>query len=370
MENQASININNRKSNFELLRIISMLMIIGHHLVLHSDFCFSTVDVYITTGQIIQLINSIWITFLKIIGKVGVDIFILISGYFLINLNIKKLLKIVFQAMFYSIVLYCTTKYNEIFRDAIIQNIIAPLDNWWFIQTYFVLCFLSPFINRLLKSLNKNEYILLLIVLFMINVIQPTLGLVVSNFDRDNVSTFIFLYALGRYIKLYSKNYYSKKKLLIICAFVLLTTVFLNVVEPIVASYIDYSSFFKPEFAKEGNLFVITISVIIFIIFKQIDIKSNMLINTISKTTLGVYLIHEYNYLREIIWIKMFKNNLFQNSPFLIPYSILQIFIVFVLCSIIEYIREILIENRIDGIFSKISDLLNIYLNKIINKIS
>ena len=40
-------NRNNRKSNFELLRILSMLLIIGHHLVVHGIIHISETHAYI-----------------------------------------------------------------------------------------------------------------------------------------------------------------------------------------------------------------------------------------------------------------------------------------------------------------------------------
>ena len=61
----------NRQSNIELLRIIAMIFIIAHHFAVHGGFNFST--------DIIT-VNSLWIQFIKIGGKIGVNIFVLISG--------------------------------------------------------------------------------------------------------------------------------------------------------------------------------------------------------------------------------------------------------------------------------------------------
>ena len=75
-----------RNSNLELLRIISMLLIIMHHYSIHG---FSPNILYYSSNKYI-------LDFLSLEGKLGVNCFILISGYFMINqkFTIKKLLSI------------------------------------------------------------------------------------------------------------------------------------------------------------------------------------------------------------------------------------------------------------------------------------
>ena len=58
-----------RSSNFELLRIISIFMIICFHCSFHGQFQ--------TSGE-----NKIIINFFNQLGELGVNCFILISGYF------------------------------------------------------------------------------------------------------------------------------------------------------------------------------------------------------------------------------------------------------------------------------------------------
>ena len=62
-----------RNSNFEILRIIAIIMIIMHHYAVHSGFLWNN---QITTNRII-------INFFQMFGKLGVCLFIMISGYFL-----------------------------------------------------------------------------------------------------------------------------------------------------------------------------------------------------------------------------------------------------------------------------------------------
>lgn len=78
-----------RNSNIEALRIISILLIICHHYVIHG---FSEVEN-------ISMMNQYLLGILSLGGKLGVTCFILISGYYMINIRftVKKCLRIVFE---------------------------------------------------------------------------------------------------------------------------------------------------------------------------------------------------------------------------------------------------------------------------------
>ena len=65
------LNASNRLSNYELLRIISMLGIIGSHCV--------------TQGQAIDVANGftfLFCCFLRVFGKLGVHVFVIITSWF------------------------------------------------------------------------------------------------------------------------------------------------------------------------------------------------------------------------------------------------------------------------------------------------
>lgn len=69
-----------RMSNIEILRIISIIMIIMHHYVLNTEAIYTE-----------KSLNYYISHFFFIGGKLGVNVFVLISGYFLVNK--KKSLK-------------------------------------------------------------------------------------------------------------------------------------------------------------------------------------------------------------------------------------------------------------------------------------
>ncbi len=73
-----------RQSNYELIRIIAMLMIVASHYVGHGIFKVSSAssyDVYLHG----DLINRAYSVIYSPGGKTGVALFFMISGYFLSN---------------------------------------------------------------------------------------------------------------------------------------------------------------------------------------------------------------------------------------------------------------------------------------------
>ena len=92
-----------RDSGPELLRILAMLLIVSSHFSLHSGLPLE--GGYAGTHPF----NVLWAQWLAFGGKLGVDIFVMISGYFLIAkcAHLKSLLRLILTTAFYGGVIYC-----------------------------------------------------------------------------------------------------------------------------------------------------------------------------------------------------------------------------------------------------------------------
>ncbi|MBD9749138.1 hypothetical protein IGK89_000820 [Enterococcus sp. DIV0007] len=102
----------NRKSNFELLRILCIVLIVaGHYSYWGFDRNYSDLT-----------LNRVWLELLLIGRRVAVNCFVLITGFFMCNSDfnyskvLKKVGKIAFQVEVYSIclgvILYFWGKYQ------------------------------------------------------------------------------------------------------------------------------------------------------------------------------------------------------------------------------------------------------------------
>ena len=135
-----------------------MFMIVSCHFATSGSFSF---DAQTLT------IPRFWWNIIEMGGNFGVDVFVLISGYFLINdkagiFNIKRILKFWGQVFFYSIAIYCIFGIAGVseFGIASLVETLFPITfgSWWFASTYFVLYLIHPFINILLRNLDKATF--------------------------------------------------------------------------------------------------------------------------------------------------------------------------------------------------------------------
>lgn len=159
----------NRKSNFELMRIISMLFIVIGHTLSWGGITSRTTGI---TTLIIYLIYALI--------AVHVNSFILLTGYYQhdAKFKINKIIQLVALMLFYRIVFYIIgVACGWIVYDGkwlYVFNFL-PLSNfsYWYLNIYIILYMLSPFINKLIKVLNKNQLRLLLIIAFIFCSIIP-----------------------------------------------------------------------------------------------------------------------------------------------------------------------------------------------------
>lgn len=106
-----------RDSSFELLRIFSMLLIVMHHYSVHGGFDF----------MIPFNLNLYFVQCLDMGGKLGVNLFVLISGYFLCRseFRLKRIIKLELEVIFYSLIIgllfYARTRILKRFAKRIIS---------------------------------------------------------------------------------------------------------------------------------------------------------------------------------------------------------------------------------------------------------
>ena len=301
-----------RNSNIELLRIFAMILIILHHYSLHGGL----IDV--EGAGINKAIGAI----ILIGGKIGVNIFVLITGYFLIEskLKVKKILKLILQVLFYTISFFIL----DIILDGSIEfeNIkksFLPItfNTYWFITAYIGIYILSPFINKFVKSIKQEKLMVLIVVLL---ILFSLIGFVSSSSGyMGNLQWFLLMYLVGAYIRLYDFKKLSIKKIkwFSILGYALLilgacVSVILN----------QYNEIFFKIFRKvlSMNCIIIFIeSILLFLAFRNIEIKENKIINLFGKYSFGVYLFHDNFIFKSFLWKNILKVEFFYLAePFLL----------------------------------------------------
>lgn len=333
----------NRNSSIELLRIIAMVMIVFHHFCVHGGFEYDCESINIP---------RLWYNFISMGGKIGVNIFILISGYFLIedkgySLNWKRLARFWGQVFFYSttITLFCQfLGIGSVGISRIARAFFPIIFRYkWFASTYFVLYLMHPFLNKFLRNLNRKEHQVLLICLLICWCIIPTLT--TRDFEGNNFLWFVCLYCVAAYIRVYGLNpKYESKHYFVMWIILSLLTYCTSLIFSVLSMIDDRFTPYISYFYGQEMLTVFLISISLYMAFTTLRMSYSKWINMIASTTFGIYLIHDHDILRTYLWQDFFKNASYQDSIIIIPYSIAVVIIVFLLCYALDLIRQATIE--------------------------
>lgn len=263
-----------RESCFELLRIIAMFFIVIWHISVHAQ-----------KGELIthDFIGSITIT--------GVNIFILITGYFGLKLQWKSLLNIIAMVIFYHIITL-VMNYVIFDQEPSIGNIIcifAPISRtpYWFVNCYLILMLLSPALNIVKEKATKRQYIYILGVLIYLSCITGFVFRQRINYNGYCVMQFITMYFIGDAIKRYNAIKLIKKKYLV--SIYLFSTAILYI-----------GGLFDIERTYAYNNPVLMLAAIsLFCLIAKIKFSSSS-INTFAQYMFPVYLLQESVFRRRI----------------------------------------------------------------------
>ena len=351
-----------RNSNIEILRIISMLFIVVSHYTVHNGVLNSSLPIGL--NRLLLEITTL--------GNIGVIIFVLITGYYMIkqkSFKLKKIVNLYFQVAFYSIIIYILfiiLKLEPISIRGIIKSFIPiTFGQYWFVTAYFLLYIFSPFINKFLNNLSRKEHLNFIIISIFIFSIVSTFTM--QQLYGNEIIQFIIFYSMGAYLKKYPKNIFSENKkinkiLLIITTLLLIGSV---VIFDLFGKNISYTTYMF----NRNSILSILFSLSLFNIFINKKSFTNNFINIIASCSFGVYLIHDNSLVRSVIWSNIFKNSNYIYSNFLIIHMLFTIIIVYIVCTIIEYIRKNTVEKLITKMLNDKIDKIQLYVEKKLNKI-
>ena len=356
-----------RKTSLELLRIIAMIFIIFHHYVVNSGLTDAGGPIAsepLSAHSIVLLLCGAW-------GKTAINCFVLFSGFFMCNKNItlRKLLKLLCEILFYSIVIntvFWASAY-EPFSVKDFIKVFLPVRNLGtgFVDAYIVFFLSIPFLNIIIHNMTEKQHIKLLALLSFAYVFLGTLPgfSVLMNY----FSWFAVLYFISSYIRLYPKTIFDNTKIWGISTLLL---VIISSVSVVVMTWLGVKQnigLISYEFVTDSNtLLAVLTGVSTFMYFKNINIPQSRFINTVASTTFGVLLIHaNSDTMRRWLWKDIFNNvgNYYSPIRYIHPFAV--VIGVFVICSLIDYLRIKLIEkpffNYVD---KKLPDVVSWYNRK------
>lgn len=329
-----------------------MFLIVAHHYVVNSGFS-QLYDFNHITG------NMIFLQLFGFAGKIGINCFVFITGYFMIKSQFKfqKLLKLYLEIKFYKFtiyILFLITGY-EIFSVSgclkMVFNIVYGV-GIGFSATFVFLYILIPFINRMLSSLNKKSHVTLIGILVFLYTIISTFSLFHDTYN--NLGWMITTYIIAAYVRLYPCKWFENKKLYIWSTIILVILSWMSIlVVDFVGSKLGFTNYYH-MIVNEHKFLALVCSFSLFMLFKNIKIKQSRVINTIAASTFGVLLIHaNSDVMRKFLWQDVLHNTSYYNSPFLAVHAILSVLLVYIVCVCIDQIRMHLLERPLFSYIEK-----------------
>ena len=328
-----------RERNFEVMRTWAMFSIVIYHCMCHgigSDYAF---DLQLP----VSLFNFTFSDFILVIGSIAVNLYVLVSGYFLVNAKFKmsRIIRTWVSALFYSVVITTTFLLLSLEPWSIVTlgKSFFPLstDAYWFVTQYIGLLILSPFLAMLVRQLSYRQYVALLIGmgLMVLSVIPDfPLGKRFSISHGNSVWSFVYLFFIAGFIRLHLKRIPMGKLAMIILGLALLTMVSEMVLG--IHNGVGHLLWFN------YNGILLFLSVAVFVFIRQQQIPETGIWNLMVKVapyTFGVYLIHDHLLMRDWIW-KTLSMTSYANQWIYALTVIVVCVLIFAICILIDTVRK------------------------------
>lgn len=342
-----------RQSNIELLRIMTMCGVI----VLHYN------NATIGGGlAYAQGINLVILYYLESLFACAVNLFVLISGYFMYTKQKRTLDKpfellvqvILFGEIFYLLLLLVQHepfKINDFLKRLIPSN--------WFVILYITIYFVSPFLNLAIQKIKEDglltKFMVILILLFSI---YPTCVDALGEITRKeyvglssigmygsqlgySIINFSLMYIIGAYLRKNPDTDSNIKHIarILMVAAILTVWAFIN----------DRTGFSTERSAWEYcNPLVIYMAVEIFRLFSNIDIGQKRFINRFAEASFTVYLLH--NKFLKFLRIPQF---VLKMPIIMLLHILISVLLIYTVCVVIYYAYSKSIPPILNSLYNK-----------------
>ena len=277
-----------RNSRRELLRILSMMMVLGVHFVGATFGLPSCEELRHPTSTMVAK------ELLEVLMIVGVNCFVLISGFFSIHFSVRGLLRFTTICLVASLTVwaYQWVETGETSLQSLWDAVrVYSNTDLWFVPAYLGLFVLSPFINAGCDVLTSRRMLGMLLVLTFLNVYLGWYWSGKVNPTGYCMMQLVYVYFIGRTLQRFmlqlqrisSYAYFIMYLLATACVFV----------SAMVLPYDKALAYNSP--------FVLASSVALFLTFAVGREFNNSIINRLAAASFWVYLLHKSPY----FWIKL-----------------------------------------------------------------
>ncbi|MXP74792.1 acyltransferase family protein [Lachnospiraceae bacterium WCA-9-b2] len=323
------IDRSSRNYGIDMMRILSMVMILLHHILGHGGIIESV------KPDTVQC-EVLWI--LRILCYGGVDCFALISGYIGYGSKHKyrHIIGLAVQVMFYtlSVTFIFSLFAAELVTAKTVFKAVFPISYnvYWYFSSYFLMFFLMPYMDIVVSIIDEFHGKMLIILCVMLYSVFPTMFYYdIGGLNRGYSTIWLcLLYVIGAlfrknhntFLDRYNYKYYGWCYL-ILCCVTWLSRIIIRKVSVELTGIILFD-----EWLISYNSPTILIgSICLLLCFSKIEVKEKYrkLILTLSGASFGVYLLHEEPLIREYVIGRIFLTQVDKSGIFLFIIIILSV---------------------------------------------
>ena len=351
-----------RNVNMDLLRIVSMLLIVFLHSIDHSGV--------LENAENCGMAMYFYVRFTYMLCQVCVNIYVMLSGYFLVTskFRLKKLVTLWMEAAFYSVVirLIFMLAGARPFSIVSLVSCFAPIltGRYWFITIYVGLYLIFPFLNILIGAMDKKQHALLNICLFGLFSLWSSIHPSIAGMNSGGgwgLAWFAVLYLAAAWLRLY----YEPKGKAVRWLAVFVTIPVLVALAQVVSNLLGigiFQTILKNWFRYDSApVYLMTMG--LFVGFLNIRVGNEKWadgIRFVAPLTFGVYLIHAHADVSPWSWEVL--NMPAKMDSALFPLTQLCVVLgIFAVCATVEAARKATIgklENHrlLDSLCGKVSE--------------
>ncbi len=343
-----------RMANIECLRCIAMMMVVLLHYLSKGEFLAPL------TGPLETNHYIAW--FMEAFAIVAVNVYVLISGYFLVEAQFKvgKLIKLYLQTCFYCIlipVILVMVSYHLPAEEKLLSVsdigiyklllycLPFQMEHYWFLTAYVMMYLFAPFLAMGAKNLKREDLKRLIICLLIffsgVKSIVPA-KLQIDRLGYDGL-WFMCVFLVAAYIRLYGIPFF-KSAGKAFCLFVLsclLTFGLTFVLHQVCISTGKLEDFVQTAYGYNHvlNLFGAVSLFYTFYLWNMDGDKGfSKLWLKMGPYTLGVYLLHEHIEVRWL-WPKWLGASIEDRPVLLVLKALGSVLVVFIIGILVDMIR-------------------------------
>lgn len=337
--------VNERSNGMDALRIIAMFLIVCVHSYSQSGLLNS-----LEPNTVNYVLGNLAYT----PGLVATNCFVLVSGYYhcTSKFKLRRVGLMWLEVFFYSMAVFLVAclRDTSYFSLGGLVSALLPVSSkrYWFVTAYVLLQLIAPFLNQLIKAMERRMHLFCCLTLIAIFCVWSNLCYSVFGNDLTELSYgysvywFCVLYILAAYFRKYVPICIEKQSWML-WGYVLL--VFLTAMSRILFAQLPESLIGhllrRGVFSYRHSILLLPASLCIFQFFRDVGIsgKGRKLVSDVYPLIFAVYLIHCNDFMNDHLW-SLLKVDQCGNSPWMVIYSLACSFFIFVVCCGIEWVRK------------------------------